>query len=86
MISRAQVRMARAALGWSVRDLAEHSGLAANTVSRFENGFGAHLATLEQLQAVLEKADIEFIPAEGGKGPGVRLRQEEPRAPERRRR
>ncbi len=73
-------------LGWSVSDLAEHSGLAANTVSRFENGFGAHLATLEQLQAALDKADIEFIPAEGGKGPGVRLRREEPRAPERRRR
>ena len=85
MISRAQVRMARAALGWSVRDLAEHSGLAANTVSRFENGFGAHLATLQQMQAVLVKAGIEFIPAEGGKGPGVRLRQEQADAPDRRR-
>ena len=86
MTSRAQVRMARAALGWSVRDLAEHAGLAANTVSRFENGFGAHLATLQQMQAVLEKAGIEFIPAEEGKGPGVRLRHEEASAPSRRRR
>ncbi len=86
MISRAQVRMARAALGWSVRDLAEHAGLSANTVSRFENGFGAHVATLQQIQMVLEKAGIEFIPAEGGKGPGVRLSHEEAFAPGRRRR
>ena len=85
MISRAQVRMARAALGWSVRDLAEHAGLSANTVSRFENGFGAHVATLQQIQVVLEKAGIEFIPAGEGKGPGVRLSHEEASAPNRRR-
>jgi len=74
----------RAALGWGVRDLAEHAGLAANTVSRFENDFGAHVSTLKQIQEALEKAGIEFIPAEGGKGPGVRLSHEEGGAQERR--
>jgi hypothetical protein len=42
--------------------------------------------TLVKIQSALEKAGIEFIPAEGGKGPGVRLRQEEADAPDRRRR
>jgi hypothetical protein len=32
--------------------------------------------TLNKLQEALEKAGIEFIPAEGGKGPGVRLSQD----------
>ena len=36
MITPAQVRMARAALGWGVRELSEKAGVATNTVSRFE--------------------------------------------------
>ena len=76
VITRAQVRMARAALGWGVRDLAQHAGLSANTVSRFENDSGAHVSTLQQIQEALEKAGVEFIPPEGGKGPGVRLSHE----------
>src|SRR5262249_23268323 len=33
-----QLRMARAAVGWSVRELAEKAGITANTVTRIENG------------------------------------------------
>ena len=33
-----QVRMARAAVGWGVRELAEKAGVTANTVTRIENG------------------------------------------------
>ena len=75
MITRSQIRMARAALSWGVRDLGKRAGVAANTVSRFENGMGTTVATLAQIQAALEKAGIIFIPADGEAGPGVRLRR-----------
>jgi hypothetical protein len=42
--------------------------------------------TMLKVEAALEKAGIEFIPAEGGKGPSVRLRQEESSAADRPRR
>ena len=73
MISRAQVRMARAALGWGVRDVAKRAGIAANTVSRYENGADAMGQTLLKLQRTFEKAGITFID-ENDEGPGVRLR------------
>jgi transcriptional regulator with XRE-family HTH domain len=75
LISRSQVRMARAALGWGVRDLGKRAGIAANTVSRFENGMGTNLTTLRQIQAALEKAGVIFIPADSVAGPGIRLRK-----------
>jgi transcriptional regulator with XRE-family HTH domain len=75
MISRVQIRMARAALGWGVRDLADRAGLAPNTVSRFENGGDARVDTLVQMQDVLERAGIVFIPADDQAGPGVRLKE-----------
>jgi transcriptional regulator with XRE-family HTH domain len=74
MITRAQIRMARAALGWGVRDLGKRAGVAANTVSRFENGMGTTVATLAQIQAALEKAGIIFVSADEKAGPGVRLK------------
>ncbi len=74
MITRVQIRIARAALGWGVRDLADRAGLAANTVSRFENGGDARVDTLVQMQDVLERAGIIFVPADDHAGPGVRLR------------
>ena len=75
MITRLQIRMARAALGWGVRDLADRAGLSPNTVSRFENGAGARVDTLGQMQDVLERAGIVFVPADEHGGPGVRLRE-----------
>ncbi len=69
--------MARAALGWGVRDLAEKAGTTANTVSRFENGADALGGTLSKIEATLTAAGIVFIPAgsyQGDGGPGVRLR------------
>ena len=61
--------MARAALGWGVRELAVKAGVAANTVSRFENGFGAMVETLARIQDALEKAGVVFIPADQDGGP-----------------
>ncbi len=66
--------MARAALGWSVRELASKAGLAANTVSRYENGTDAYGETLIKIQRAFEQAGIIFID-EDEFGPGVRLRE-----------
>ena len=69
-----QVKMARAAVGWGVRDLAEKAGVTANTVTRIENGADAKQSTMDRLQQALEAAGIEFIDENGG-GPGVRLQR-----------
>jgi transcriptional regulator with XRE-family HTH domain len=69
-----QLRMARAALGWGVRDLAKKADVTANTVTRIENGADAKQSTIDRLRTALEAAGIEFIEENGG-GPGVRLRK-----------
>jgi transcriptional regulator with XRE-family HTH domain len=65
-----QLRMARAAVGWGVRELAEKAGVTANTVTRIENGADAKQSTMDALQRALEGAGIEFT---NGEQPGVRL-------------
>ena len=62
--------MARAAIGWGVRELAEKAGVTANTVTRIENGADAKQSTIDALQRALEAAGIEFT---NGDQPGVRL-------------
>jgi transcriptional regulator with XRE-family HTH domain len=64
--------MARVALGWGVRDLAEKTGLTANTISRIENGSEALAGSLEKIQDALEAACVEFT---NGDAPGVRFRK-----------
>ena len=69
-----QLRMARAAVGWGVRELAAKAGITANTVTRIENGADAKQSTIDRLRHALEQAGVEFIEENGG-GPGVRLRK-----------
>jgi transcriptional regulator with XRE-family HTH domain len=69
-----QLKMARAAVGWGVRDLAKKAGVTANTVTRIENGADAKQSTMDRLQHALESAGVEFIDENGG-GAGVRLRK-----------
>jgi len=67
--------MARAALNWTVRDLAEATGLHRNTITNIEVGRDlGDPATLSLIRTVLTKAGVEFIDENGG-GPGVRLRK-----------
>jgi transcriptional regulator with XRE-family HTH domain len=75
--------MARAALNWTVRDLADATGLHRNTVTNLEVGrYAGDPETLSNIKRVLEKAGVEFIDENGG-GPGVRLRKSgRPRARE----
>src|ERR1700681_2336866 len=65
-----QLRMARAAVGWGVRELAGKAGVTANTVTRIENGADAKQSTMDALQRALEAAGVEFT---NGDQPGVRL-------------
>ena len=65
-----QLRMARAAVGWGVRDLARRAAVNANTVTRIENGADAKQSTMDKLQRALEAAGMEFT---NGDQPGVRL-------------
>ena len=67
--------MARAALDWTVRDLAEATGLHRNTITNLEVGrYCGDAATLTTIETVLRRAGVEFIDENGG-GPGVRLRK-----------
>jgi transcriptional regulator with XRE-family HTH domain len=66
--------MARAALGWGVRELATEAKVAIDTVARFERGEELKERTVEALQMALENGGVEFIDENGG-GPGVRLRK-----------
>jgi predicted transcriptional regulator len=78
MINPAQIRMARAGLGISVRVLAERSNVAESTIHRFEAGRGGmQTGTLERLQSVLEADGAMFVSADAMAGPGVRLRAAE---------
>jgi transcriptional regulator with XRE-family HTH domain len=74
-VTSAQVRMARAALNWTVRDLAGATGLHRNTITNIEVGrYGGDPETLTAIEAVLQRAGVEFIDENGG-GAGVRLRK-----------
>ena len=70
-----QMRMARAALGWSFEIMAEKCGVSSRTLRRIESEDGLHKATnanLRLIRETLQAAGIEFI-GDAGEGPGVRL-------------
>ena len=69
-----QCRMARAAVGMGVRDLAAAAKVSVDTVARFERGEELKERTVAALQQALEAAGVTFIDENGG-GPGVRLRK-----------
>jgi transcriptional regulator with XRE-family HTH domain len=68
----AQCKMARAAIGWGVRELAEAAKVSADTVARLERGEVLRERTVDAIRMALEDAGVEFIPENGG-GAGVRL-------------
>jgi len=73
-----QCRMARAALGWTTRDLAERAQVGVMTISRLEAGTGdTYPATRAAIARALEAGGVSFIP-ENGEGAGVRLRKPDP--------
>ncbi len=73
MVSRIQLRMARAALNWTLKELADRAEINMNTISRYEGG-GAMLSdTLEKIEKVFRVEGVVFIDEDDQLGPGVRL-------------
>lgn len=69
-----QMKLARAATGLGVRELAAVAGVSPSTVQRFEGGKGGmHVRTLDKVQQALEERGVIFIAADGSGGPGVRV-------------
>lgn len=76
LLTPAQLRMARAATQVSVEQIAELSGLGANTIRRLEKGDrprGVTTSTLARLQETYENLGVHFAPDEGH-GPSVSFR------------
>jgi transcriptional regulator with XRE-family HTH domain len=62
MITGSQLRAARALLDWTQDDLAERSGVTAQTIRLFEAGNRRpYRQTVDQLKSALEEAGIEFL-------------------------
>ena len=76
MISSAQIKAARALLGWTAQELADVSEVGVATIRRMEVMEGVpsgNIKTLSAIQAALEEAGIEFVGSPND-SPGVRLR------------
>ena len=75
MLDALQLRIARAALKWSINDLARAAGIPRNTISDFENGkIAGDRRKLAAIRRSLESAGVVFI-ADNGGDVGVRLRK-----------
>jgi ribosome-binding protein aMBF1 (putative translation factor) len=76
MIEAAQVRAARALIGWSAAELANAAGLHVAVIERIEMGGGDKVPAedVAKMRAALEAAGVTFISENGG-GAGVRLRK-----------
>jgi transcriptional regulator with XRE-family HTH domain len=77
LVTTRQVKAARALLGWSQADLADHSGISEPTVARLESmdgELGGREGTAKKIQHAIEAAGVEFIDENGG-GHGVRMRK-----------
>jgi transcriptional regulator with XRE-family HTH domain len=76
VLNPAQIRAARALLGWRQEDLAKVADIGVATVRRIEvlEGPAGNVATLVRIQQALEKAGILFLDADRNAGFGVRLK------------
>jgi transcriptional regulator with XRE-family HTH domain len=75
MLVAAQLRAARALVGWSRMELAKKSGVSINTIQDFEiGGSDPKQGTIQKWRRALEAAGVEMIDATDTSGPGVRLR------------
>ena len=77
-ITASQVRMARAALRWSVEELARNSGVSEKTIRRIE-AYGSvpnlTLATVKKLHGCFGEEGITLLPEDPAQGTGVRFRR-----------
>ena len=67
------LRMARAGLGWTLKELADRAEVNLNTVSRYEAGREVLTGTVDRIERVLEAEGIIFLYEDAAQGPGIRL-------------
>jgi transcriptional regulator with XRE-family HTH domain len=76
MLQVAQLRAARALLGWRQEDLAQAAKVGVATIRRIESQQGplaGYVSTLLKIQAAFEQAGIQFIDDDETGGFGLRM-------------
>src|SRR5262245_17967414 len=76
MLESAQIRAARAVLGWRQGDLSKASGVGTATIQRIEKSHSSitgYVSTLVRIQAAFEQAGIQFIEGDEMGGFGLRM-------------
>jgi transcriptional regulator with XRE-family HTH domain len=76
MLEPAQIRAARALLGWRQEDLSKASGVGTATIQRIEKSdrpTTGYVSTLMRIQAAFEDAGVLFIEDDEMAGIGLRL-------------
>lgn len=77
MITAAQIKAARALVGWSQPQLVTASGVSLPTIVRMESASGpgrSSAANVDAVKRALERAGVSFLDADEAGGPGVRLK------------
>jgi len=68
--------MARAALGWTLKELADRAGVNMNTISRYEAGSEILSGTMEKIEEALTGQGVIFIDEDAEHHPAIRIRKE----------
>jgi transcriptional regulator with XRE-family HTH domain len=79
MVSAAQVRAARALLGWTTRELARRAIVSLSTAQLIEKAGGRPNTSREAQAAVQHTLEAEGIEFTNGDAPGVRLYPKKPK-------
>src|SRR5271165_1858025 len=69
----AQLRMARAALEMTVREVEERTGVNKDTISRYESGKEILASALQALEKLFRDEGIVFLDQDASGGIGIRL-------------
>ena len=81
MLQAAQIRAARALVGWKQDDLAKAAKIGIATIRRVEGQQGpmmGYVSTLMRIQSAFEQAGVRFLDNDAGGGIGVRLAAPKP--------
>ena len=79
MLQTAQIRAARALLGWNQAELAKNARVSIATIRRIEGQegpVGGYVSTLTRIQSAFEGAGIRFLDNDSEGVIGVRLRMQ----------
>jgi|HubBroStandDraft_4_1064222.scaffolds.fasta_scaffold30039_1 predicted transcriptional regulator len=78
MITRAQIRAARALIGWTQADLAQASGVSEVAIKNLERGVtDPRVSTISNIRAAFDEAGVIFLDAGDIRNGGVGVRYKE---------